>query len=262
MFKSTTLILFLATISCPFGSYGQGYLHDEATSGTHAQSPSLVHSRYLEMFEGAPQQEEIKLLCSEGHIALNKYGIFHVQIENLDDEWLPQFEDQREYLLENISGEQENLDKFWTLLKESVEHSLQVLSSQIQIKDHLPVKISIRVHPANEPSLDKPRWHTDLLDFHLLISLFGERGTLYHGPANTGDQFAEYFDLNMNKLETGSVVEAPQGKYIFSSQGVKPVYHASPIAKQSGRVVLVLQIGKGPSTQEWLDEYQNGPRPR
>ncbi|MFK7826087.1 MAG: hypothetical protein AB8G05_18185 [Oligoflexales bacterium] len=226
-----------------------------------AVNPSQVHDRYIELLGKSPYQEKIDRFFKNEILAINDSSIMHMYIDTPEDEWLPQFESEKNKILENVSGDIFEIAYFGDLLKDSVNHSLEVLSSQIDPEQHLPIRISIRVDAPREQVLDKPQWHPDSVSFHLLMNLLSEHCTQYHGPANGGPSFSKFYELSNSKLNNEAIIEVPLGRYIFSSQGDRPVYHASPIKKHRGRVVIVLQVGPSPSIEEVSDEIARGVRP-
>lgn len=218
------------------------------------------HNRYLDLLGPSPYQKQISNLFSQDKLSIEDNSTMHIYVNKAEDDWLKQFEVKKDRILSHISGDKDHIEDLSNLLRDSVSHSLEALSSQIEIAENLPVRISIRIEKPKEQVLLKPSWHPDGVSFHLLVNLLSDHCTLYHGPANVGEAAAEYYGMNDKHLSHGKIIEAPLGEYVFSSQGAKPVYHASPIKTHHGRLALVLQIGPTPPDELMMEEVARGLR--
>ena len=233
----------------------------QAVCRQFALQATQIPDRYIDLLGKSPYQEKIKDLFTNKELTINDNSVTHMYIDSPTDEWLPQFKAKKDKMLKSVSGDISNKHDFGNLLEDSVQHSLEVLSSQIEPNEHLPIRISIRLEKPKDQVLKVPQWHSDIVSYHLLINLLSDHCTLYHGPATAGSTFTGYYELPDDNLPKESVVEAPLGRYMFSSQGSMPVYHASPIKKHQGRVAIVLQVGPTPSLEDMNAESERGLRP-
>ena len=217
-------------------------------ASSYKEKLEVPNQSYIDFIGESPYAQKISSLFKNNSISIKEEFQFDLD----PNDWRDKFQEGKEDFYSKIDAERQvNKDELWNFLQASTDHAIKNFSAKLKDDEYLAKRLLIKFDTPSINTREKPRWHFDHRKAHVICNLVGEHFTLYRGPASCGEAFTQFYALKKYELPEGKIIEAPLGKYIFSTQATKPVCHSLPYKNQVlGRIVIALFAGD----HQWILE--------